>query len=68
MSQTTVEPEPPLHSDLLAEYPREGELFDEAFASGGQLRPHYARFIEEIQQLGAAELKRLLEGLIHRTA
>jgi uncharacterized circularly permuted ATP-grasp superfamily protein/uncharacterized alpha-E superfamily protein len=62
MSQTTVEPEPPLHSDLLAGYPRGDGLFDEAFSTGGELLPHYARFVEEVNQLGAAELKRRRES------
>src|SRR5271170_3990634 len=62
MSQTTVEPEPRLHSDLLAGYPRGGELFDEAFSTGGHLLPHYARFLQEVKQLGAPELKRRRES------
>jgi len=62
MSQTIVEPEPTLHSDLLAGYPRGGELFDEAFSADGQLLPHYARFFQEIKLLGAPELKRRRES------
>jgi hypothetical protein len=54
MSQTTVEPEPPLHSDLLAGYPRGDGLFDEAFSTGGELLPHYARFVQEVNQVGRA--------------
>ena len=38
MSQTIVEPEPPLHSELLAGYPRGGGHFDTAFSAGGQWR------------------------------
>jgi uncharacterized circularly permuted ATP-grasp superfamily protein/uncharacterized alpha-E superfamily protein len=62
MSQTTVEPEPPLRSDLLAGYPRGGGHFDEAVSAGGQLLPHYARFLQEVKQLGAPELKRRRES------
>jgi uncharacterized circularly permuted ATP-grasp superfamily protein/uncharacterized alpha-E superfamily protein len=62
MNQTTVEPEPPLHSDLLAGYPRGDGLFDEAFSTGGELLPHYARFVQEVNQLSAAELKRRRES------
>jgi uncharacterized circularly permuted ATP-grasp superfamily protein/uncharacterized alpha-E superfamily protein len=62
MSQTTVEPEPPLHSDLLAGYPRGDGLFDEAFSASGELLPHYARFVQEVNQLGEAELKRRRES------
>jgi uncharacterized circularly permuted ATP-grasp superfamily protein/uncharacterized alpha-E superfamily protein len=62
MSQTIAEPEPPLHSDLLAGYPRGGGLFDEAFSTGGELLPHYACFVEAIQKLGGPELKRRRES------
>ncbi|HEV7925476.1 MAG TPA: circularly permuted type 2 ATP-grasp protein [Verrucomicrobiae bacterium] len=62
MSQTTVEPESPPLTDLLAGYPRGDELFDEAFSTDGELLPHYARFVEGIQKLGAAELKRRRES------
>jgi uncharacterized circularly permuted ATP-grasp superfamily protein/uncharacterized alpha-E superfamily protein len=62
MSQTTVEPEPPLKSDLLAGYPRGEGFFDEAFSTGGELLPHYSRFVQEVNQLGAAELKRRRES------
>ena len=62
MSQTTVEPEPPPLTDLLAGYPRGADFFDEAFSTDGELLPHYARFVEGIQKLGAAELKRRRES------
>jgi uncharacterized circularly permuted ATP-grasp superfamily protein len=62
MSQTTLEPEPALHSDPLADYPRGDSLFDEAFSSSGQLLPHYTRFIEAARKLGAPELKRRRES------
>jgi uncharacterized circularly permuted ATP-grasp superfamily protein/uncharacterized alpha-E superfamily protein len=61
MSQTIVEPEA-LQPDLLAGYPREDGVFDEAFSAGGELLPHYARFLEAIQKLGPAELKRRRES------
>ncbi len=62
MSQTTVEPEAPPPIDLLAGYPRGGDIFDEAFSADGELVPHYARFVEAIQKLGAPELKRRRES------
>ena len=58
MSQTTVEPEPSLRSDLLAGYPRGDGIFDEAFSTGGEPLPHYRRLVEAIQKLGPGELKR----------
>src|SRR5580693_2868097 len=62
MSQTTVEPEAPAPIDLLAGYPRGGDIFDEAFSADGELLPHYAQFVEAIQELGAPELKRRRES------
>ncbi|MGO8701233.1 MAG: circularly permuted type 2 ATP-grasp protein [Limisphaerales bacterium] len=57
MSQPAVATEPALPVDLLADYPRDGEAFDEAYSSDGQLRPHYAQFVRTFGQLGAAELQ-----------
>ena len=65
MSQTTVEPEPPSLTDLLAGYPRGDDLFDEAFSIDGELLPHYAPFVESIQKLGAPELKRRRDSCRH---
>jgi uncharacterized circularly permuted ATP-grasp superfamily protein/uncharacterized alpha-E superfamily protein len=62
MSQAAVATEPPAREDLLAGYPRGGGAFDEAYSADGKLRPHYARFVQTIEQLGAAELQRRRES------
>jgi uncharacterized circularly permuted ATP-grasp superfamily protein/uncharacterized alpha-E superfamily protein len=62
MSEAAVVPEPPLPADLLADYPRGGAAFDEAFFSDGRLRPHYACFAEAFRQLEAPELRRRRES------
>ena len=62
MIQTTAELEAPLQSDLLASYPRGDDPFDEALSAGGEVAPHYSRFVHEVNQLGAAELKRRRES------
>jgi uncharacterized circularly permuted ATP-grasp superfamily protein/uncharacterized alpha-E superfamily protein len=62
MSPTAVAPEPPPPADMLATYPRGGHAFDEAVSAAGEIRPHYAHFVESIQELGAAELKRRSES------
>ncbi|HEY3862179.1 MAG TPA: circularly permuted type 2 ATP-grasp protein [Verrucomicrobiae bacterium] len=62
MNQTPAEPVQSVPSGLLADYPRGGGRFDEAFSAKGELRPHYARFIQQLEKLGLAELKRRRES------
>jgi uncharacterized circularly permuted ATP-grasp superfamily protein/uncharacterized alpha-E superfamily protein len=61
MSQTIV-PEPPLPPDLLEGYPPGEVVFDEAFSSGGELHPHYARFFHALKEIDSAELKHRWES------
>ncbi len=52
----------------MPDYERAGKLFDECFTDDGELRPHYARFIGNLQAIGGAELKRRWENsrrLVH---
>jgi uncharacterized circularly permuted ATP-grasp superfamily protein/uncharacterized alpha-E superfamily protein len=56
MSQTTAA-DPPLQPKLLEGYPSGGVVFDEAVSSGGELRPHFARFFHALEAIEAPELK-----------
>ncbi len=61
MSQT-ISPEPPLPPDLLEGYPTSGDLFDEAFGSGGEMQPHYARFFHALEEIDSVELQHRWES------
>ncbi|HEX3717186.1 MAG TPA: circularly permuted type 2 ATP-grasp protein [Verrucomicrobiae bacterium] len=61
MSQKTA-PEPPLQSKSLEGYPPGELVFDEAFSDASQLRPHYARFFNALEQLDPEELKHRWES------
>jgi uncharacterized circularly permuted ATP-grasp superfamily protein/uncharacterized alpha-E superfamily protein len=61
MSQKTAL-EPPLPSKSLEGYPPGELVFDEAFSDASQLRPHYARFFNALEQLDPEELKHRWES------
>ena len=46
---------------LLANYRRTPGLFDECLTEKGEVRPHYARFLQTLELTGAGELKRRWE-------
>jgi uncharacterized circularly permuted ATP-grasp superfamily protein/uncharacterized alpha-E superfamily protein len=45
-------------SALLEKYPRIESAFDELLADGGNVRPHYKKLLQTLEQLGETELKR----------
>ncbi|HEY2774770.1 MAG TPA: circularly permuted type 2 ATP-grasp protein [Candidatus Binatia bacterium] len=49
-------------SALLADYRREQGVFDEVLDAAGNVRPHYAGLVAELDDLGAAELGRRAEA------
>ncbi len=57
MHETSIEPRKN-PSSLLEAYPRNESAFDELLNAGGQVRPHYAKLFQTLDQLGEAELKR----------
>jgi uncharacterized circularly permuted ATP-grasp superfamily protein/uncharacterized alpha-E superfamily protein len=61
MNETSVEPEP-VAAPPPVENPRPERLFDESAAADGQLRPHYAKFFNSLDQISAAELHRRWEN------
>jgi uncharacterized circularly permuted ATP-grasp superfamily protein/uncharacterized alpha-E superfamily protein len=61
-------PAAPARWSLLANYRREPGVFDECLTAGGEVRPHYARFLQTLEPIGAGELKRRWENsrrLVH---
>ena len=55
-------------SSVFADYRRTPGLFDECLTAAGEVRPHYAGFLESLQQTGPEELKRRWENsrrLVH---
>ncbi len=61
MNETSVEPEQ-IPEPPPAKSPRAAKLFDESVAADGTLRPHYAKFLGSLEQVGAAELERRWEN------
>jgi uncharacterized circularly permuted ATP-grasp superfamily protein/uncharacterized alpha-E superfamily protein len=57
MPDVSVEPEK-LAPPPLATYQRTPQLFDECHTADGKLRPHYARFVTSLAQVGESELAR----------
>jgi uncharacterized circularly permuted ATP-grasp superfamily protein/uncharacterized alpha-E superfamily protein len=55
MQETSIEP--PKES-LPGKYPRDESAFDELLADDGNVRPHYAKLFQTLEQLGESELKR----------
>ena len=61
MNETSVEPEeisapPPVKN------PRGAQVFDESVWADGSVRPHYAKFFDSLEQIGAGELERRWEN------
>ena len=61
MNETSVEQEK-IHAPPPVPSPRAAQLFDESVATGGALRPHYAKFFGSLEQVGAGELERRWEN------
>jgi len=61
-------PAAPEKPPVFANYRRTPGLFDECLTAAGEVRPHYAGFLESLGQTGPAELKRRWENsrrLVH---
>src|SRR3984957_1575608 len=63
MQETSIESGKNL-SLWLEKYPRTESIYDECLAAGRQVRPHYARLFQTLEQLGETELKRRRDACV----
>ena len=61
MHATSVEPQK-ISAPPTVEDPRAAQLFDESVAADGAVRPHYAKFFNSLESVGAGELERRWEN------
>lgn len=55
----------PSRAGLLADYPSSDDAFNEVCADDGQLRPHYAKLFESLEEFSPGELQRRSETCGH---